>query len=187
MNVGKTAGERAIRLWPPIAIGAMLLLGLVVGKGATPVDNWFGRYWDSPARRLAYLAKPSVLVLVLVVVLLVALYRRRWRLAAVTPLVPLVAIVFVQMLKPVFGREKAGGLAYPSGHTTTLVIAMGLVVLAAGWAWWAVLVAVAAILLGMVGVGITFHYFTDTVGGLLLGSAFVCLAALISGHAPHRT
>jgi hypothetical protein len=49
------------------------------------------------------------------------------------------------------------------------------------------LVAVAAILLGMVGVGITFHYFTDTVGGLLLGSAIVCVVALTSGHAPRRS
>jgi membrane-associated phospholipid phosphatase len=162
----------------------MLLVGWVVGKGATPVDDWFQHFWDSPARRLALATKPSVLVVVLVVVLLVALYRRRWRLAAATPLAPVVGIVFVQLLKPVFGREKAGGLAYPSGHVTTLVVVMGLVVLVAGCAWWAVLVAVAAVLLGMVGVGITFHYFTDTVGGLLLGSAIVCVVALTSGHAP---
>jgi hypothetical protein len=39
----------------------------------------------------------------------------------------------------------------------------------------------------MVGVGITFHYFTDTVGGLMLGSAIVCVVALTSGQAPRRT
>jgi len=165
----------------------MLLLGWVVGKGATPVDDWFQRYWDSPARRLALITSPRVLVVVLVIVLLVALYRRRWRLAAATALAPVVGIVFVQLLKPVFGREKGGGLAYPSGHVTTLVVVMGLVVLVAGCTWWAVLVAVAAILLSMVGVGITFHYFTDTVGGLLLGSAIVCAVALTSGHVPRRT
>ncbi|MDT5266723.1 MAG: hypothetical protein QOI90_3349 [Mycobacterium sp.] len=164
----------------------MLLVGWVVGKGATPVDDWFQRYWDSPARRLALVTSPRVLVAVLVVVLVVALYRRRWRLAVATPLAPVVGIVVVQLLKPVFGREKGGGLAYPSGHVTTLVVVMGLVVLAAGGAWWAVLVAVAAILLGMVGVGITFHYFTDTVGGVLLGSAIGCVVALVSGHVPRR-
>jgi membrane-associated phospholipid phosphatase len=162
----------------------MLLLGWVVGKGATPVDDWFQRYWDSPARELALVTYPSLLVVLLVIVLLVALYRRRWRLAALTPLAPLVAIVFVRMLKPVFGREKEGGLAYPSGHVTTLVVVWGLVVLAAGCAWWAVIVAIATILLGMIGVGITFHYFTDTVGGLLLGSAIVCVVALVAGRTP---
>jgi membrane-associated phospholipid phosphatase len=165
----------------------MLLLGWVVGRGATPVDDWFQRYWDSPARRLAVVTNPRLLVVVLLVVLSVALYRRRWRLAAATPLAPLVAIVFVQMLKPVFGREKGGGLAYPSGHVTTLVVVAGLVVLATGCAWWAVVAAIAVILLGMVGVGITFHYFTDTVGGLMLGSAIVCVVALTSGQAPRRT
>jgi membrane-associated phospholipid phosphatase len=165
----------------------MLLLGWVVGKGATPVDDWFQRYWDSPARRLAVVTNPHVLVVVLVVVLSVALYRRRWRLAAATPLAPLVAIVVVQILKPVFDREKEGGLAYPSGHVTTLVVVAGLAVLASGCAWWAVVAAIAAVLLGMVGVGITFHYFTDTVGGLLLGSTIVCVVALTSGQAPRRT
>lgn len=165
----------------------MLLLGWVVGKGATPVDDWFQRYWDSPARRLAVVTNPKVLVVVLLVVLSVALYRRRWRLAFATPLAPLVGIVFVQMLKPVFGREKGGGLAYPSGHVTTLVVVAGLAVLATGCAWWAVTAAIAVIMLGMVGVGITFHYFTDTVGGLLLGSAIVCLIALTSGRTPRRT
>ena len=30
----------------------------------------------------------------------------------------------------------------------------------------------------MIGQGVTYHYFTDTVGALLLGSAVVCVAAL---------
>ena len=174
-------------MWPPIGVAAMLLLGWVVGKGSTPVDVWFQQYRDSPTARLALATSPWVLVVLLVVVLLVALYRRRWRLAAATALAPLVGIAFVRMLKPVFGREKGGGLAYPSGHVTTLVIVWGLVVLVAGCAWWAISIAIAAILLGMVGVGITFHYFTDTVGGLLLGSAIVCVAALTSGHVPNKT
>ena len=34
----------------------------------------------------------------------------------------------------------------------------------------------------MVGVGVTFHYFTDTVGGVLFGTAIVCVAARIRSH-----
>jgi uncharacterized membrane protein len=60
-------------------------------------------------------------------------------------------------------------------------------VLAAGLARWAVIVAVAWCLLGMVGLGVTFHYFTDTVGAVLLGTSVLCVAALILRHAPHRT
>jgi len=92
-----------------------------------------------------------------------------------------------QALKPAFGRERGLAYAYPSGHTATFVVVMGMVVLVAGAALWAVLAAVVYCLLAILGVGVSFHYFTDTVGGLLLGTAIVCVAALTSGHAPHRT
>jgi membrane-associated phospholipid phosphatase len=62
-----------------------------------------------------------------------------------------------------------------------------MVVLVARCALWAVLVAVAYCLLGMIGQGVTYHYFTDTIGGVLLGTAIVCVAALTLRRAPHRT
>jgi hypothetical protein len=61
---------------------------------------------------------------------------------------------------------------------TTVVL--GFFVLIAGGALWAVLIGVLYVGLAMLGVGSTFHYFTDTVGAMLLGSAIVCVAALVA-------
>jgi hypothetical protein len=176
-----------LRLWPPIAVAAMLLLGWAVGKGSTSVDDWFHQYGHGPAGRLLFFTDPRVLAILLAGCLVVALYHRRWRLAVATVLSPPIAIALVQLFKRLFGRENGGALAYPSGHTTTMVVVMGMVVLVARVALWAVLVAVAYCLLGMIGQAVTYHYLTDTVGALLLGTAIVCVAALTLGHTPHRT
>jgi len=165
----------------------MVVFGVAVRIGSTPVDDWFHRYEHSPARWLLFFTDPRVLALVVVATLAVALYRRRWRLSIATLVCPLLAMGLARLLKPVFGRENGGAFAYPSGHTTTMVVVVGMAVLASGVALWAVLVAIPFALLGMIGQGVTYHYFTDTVGGVLLGSAIVCIAALTSGHAPHQT
>jgi membrane-associated phospholipid phosphatase len=130
---------------------------------------------------------PWVLASVVLATIAVALHRHRYRLAIATAVCPLVAMGLARVLKPVFGRERGPVFAYPSGHTATLVAVMGMVVLAAGAALWVVLIAIAYSLLGMLGVGVSFHYFTDTVGGLLLGTTIVCVAALVLGRAPRRT
>jgi membrane-associated phospholipid phosphatase len=176
-----------LRLWPPIAVAAMLLLGWAVGTGSTSVDDWFHQYHHSPAKWLLFFTDPRVLAGLLGGCLVVALYQRRWRLAAVTALSPPIAIALVQLLKRLFDRQSDGALAYPSGHTTTMVVVLGMAVLVARGAQWAVLTAVAYCLLGMIGQGVTYHYFTDTVGALLLGTAIVCVASLTSGRTPHQT
>ncbi len=106
-----------------------------------------------------------MLTIVLVAGVAVALYLRRWRLAVVMVASPLVGIVLARLLKQMFGRENDGALAYPSGHTTVAVIVMGMIVLAAGAAMWAMVVAAVFCLLAVLGQGVTYHYFTDTVGG----------------------
>ncbi|ULE34243.1 phosphoesterase PA-phosphatase [Mycobacterium sp. IDR2000157661] len=170
-----------IRWWPSIGLAAMLLLGWAVGDSSTPVDKWFQQFNTSPLRWLAVFADPRLLVGTLVAVAVVALWQRRWRLAAMVVVAPAVGLVFVRVLKQIFYRQKGdGGLAYPSGHITTTTIVMGLVIMVAGAAWWAVAIAVGAVALAMLGVGTTYHYFTDVVGGLLLGSALVCAAAVIA-------
>jgi membrane-associated phospholipid phosphatase len=176
-----------IRVWPPIALAAMVALGWAVGNGSTSVDDSFHQYRHSPAKWLLFFTDPRALAILLAGTLVVALHQRHWRLAVVTALSPAVAIALVQLLKPLFDRRSDGALAYPSGHTTTMVVVIGMVVLVARCALWAVLVAVAYCLLGMIGQGVTYHYFTDTIGGVLLGTAIVCVAALTLGRAPHRT
>jgi membrane-associated phospholipid phosphatase len=156
----------------------MFGLGWAVGKRSTPLDDYFQGFSHGPARWLLLFTDPWILALVLAAGVALALYRQRWRLAAVMVASPLAGIVVETVLKHVFGRKSGGSLAYPSGHTTAAVIVMGMIVLVAGAALWAVLVAIVVSALAMIGQGVTYHYFTDTVGGLLLGTAVVCLAAL---------
>ena len=180
--------HKAARLWPVIGVAAMLLLGWAVGRRSTAVDDWFQSYRHSPARWLLFFTDPRVLAVVLVVGAAVAVSRRRWQLATAVVLAPAVAIVLARLFKQLFERQKgSGAFAYPSGHTTFMVTVLGMAVLVAGGALWAVLVAFAWCLLGMVGQAVTYHYFTDTVGALLLSTGVVCVAALTSAHAPHRT
>jgi len=164
----------------------MVVLGLAVGHGSTQVDDWFHRN-GRPLHFLLFFTRPWVLATVVVATLAVALYRRQWRLAIATAACPLLGMALARLLKPLFGRERAGYFAYPSGHTTTVVVVMGMVVLVAGVARWAVLVASAWCLLGIAGQAVAYHYFTDTVGAVLLGTSILCVAVLVLGHAPHRT
>jgi membrane-associated phospholipid phosphatase len=172
------AGRRALLLWSGIAVAAVCVLGWAVGERSTPLDDWFHDFRYTPLRRLLFFADPWLLTIALLFGVLVALYLGRRRLAVVLAVAPLVGIALAQLLKRCFGRLAGPSLAYPSGHTTAVVVVMGVLVLLAGAAWWAVLVAAVVIVLAMIGQGVTYHYFTDTVGALLLGSAVVCIAAV---------
>ena len=55
-----------------------------------------------------------------------------------------------------------------------------MLVLVTGAALWAVLAAVIVCAAGMIGLGLTYHYLTDAIGGVLLGTAVVCVAALLA-------
>jgi hypothetical protein len=171
---------RALLLWPLIAVSAMVLLGWAVGKGSTSLDDWFSRFRSSPARWLLFFTDPWVLASVLALGLAVALSARRWRLATTMVMAPVIGIVLAQLLKRLFGRQNDGALAYPSGHTTAAVVVVGMIVVLAAGAVWVVFSAVVFSALAMLGQAVTYHYFTDTIGAVLLGTAVVCVAALVA-------
>jgi membrane-associated phospholipid phosphatase len=165
-------------VWPGIAVAAMFVLGWAISRKPTAVDTWFQRFRYTPVHWLLFFTDPWLLAVTLIVCIAVALRVRRRRLAVAIAVSPLVGIALAQLLKHLIGRTRGDDLAYPSGHTTAVVIVMGLFVLVANAAVWAVILAAAVTLLGMIGQGVTYHYFTDTVGALLLGSAVVCVVAL---------
>jgi len=90
---------------------------------------------------------------------------------------PVVALSAERVCKRLFGRLNGGALAYPSGHVTLAVVVLGLAILVAGGAAWVIVSAVVVGVLGLFGQSFTYHYFTDTIGALFLGTALVCLAA----------
>ena len=175
----------AMRWWPPVGLLAALALGLVVGKGPTPVDTWFskkahGVVGAHPGWFLVFTDR-WLLVPVLAATVAAALLRRQWRLAAVTLICPFTAILITEVLKRMFERQKGGALAYPSGHMTVVVAVMGMLVLVAGGRLLAVTAAVVVSLLSMVGLACTYHYLTDTIGAALVSTAMVCVAARFAG------
>lgn len=172
-----------IRWWPPVALLAMTALGLAVGPGSTRVDDWFHDTYDAhPGLGLLLLiTDPRTQFGLWAVVLAVAVYRRRWRLAAVVAVAPGAGVSAARLLKRAFGRHREDALAYPSGHTTLLVVVLGMALLVFGITAWTVAVAGVVAALGALGLGFTYHYFTDTVGALFLGTAVVCLAAWAAG------
>ncbi|MCE9515822.1 MAG: phosphatase PAP2 family protein [Mycobacterium sp.] len=155
----------------------MVLLGLGVRDGATPVDAWMQQARDGPLGSLLLFTDYRTVQALLLIAVAVSLYRRMWALVPVIVVVPIVAVWAARALKPIFGRLKDEGLAYPSGHTTAMVAVLGMLILAIGvrrWLLWAAAVFAA---LGILGQSVTYHYFTDAVGALLLGTSLVCLTA----------
>lgn len=185
------AASTAVRLAVAAALLAgTLALGVVFAGQRTAsgfdaaaagvVENW-------PALLLRVLVlptEPPVVLAAMTLTALVCALRRRWAAAAFVLAAPALAVaVNTWLLKPAFGRVYDDHLAYPSGHTVSLVSVLTvLAVLARGATRAAVAAAGAALTVlagaGMVGLG--YHYLTDVAGG----AAFATATALALSAAP---
>jgi membrane-associated phospholipid phosphatase len=140
--------------------------------------------------------QPYVLVplIVLVIAVCLAVGRRRDALlAALGPAIALSANTWI--LKPLFDRQSIGfgiegTLAYPSGHTVSLVSTLVVLALLArpGLAT-AMVTAMGTVLLiaaavGMIELG--YHYFTDIVGGTFFAVAVVFTLQILIGRLSPR-
>ncbi|MDH6243146.1 phosphatase PAP2 family protein [Mycobacterium sp. OTB74] len=170
----------------------MVVLGLLVGTGATAVDGWFVRASQKllgadPVWMLVF-NQVWVLLPLLAVAVAITLRRRQWRLAVVMALCPPLAVVGARVLKVFFDRRWEGVLAYPSGHTTAVITVASMLVLALGVRWWTVAAAVVFSIIGSIAMASNpYHYFTDIIGGALYGTSMVCLAVLVAGPAAPST
>ena len=167
---------------------ATLALGWAVGRGSTPIDNWFSHatftlIGEQPRWLLIFTSGWLVLG-VTVACLAVALSRGQWALAAAVLACPFAVTVATMALKHLFDRRNGPYLEYPSGHTALLVAVLGMMVVVAGSKVarpWALTAAALVSLLGMLGlVACGYHFFTDTVGAAMLATALVCGTARLT-------
>lgn len=119
-------------------------------------------------------------------------WRRRDRYAVVLSLLgPSLAVLLTDAVaKPIVGRHRGGGLAYPSGHATgAAAVAVVALLLLYRWGGSRALVGfgpVALVLPAMMGLALVrfgWHYPTDVVGGTAMGAATaLAVAALLFAH-----
>ncbi|MPY97230.1 MAG: phosphatase PAP2 family protein [Actinophytocola sp.] len=132
-------------------------------------------------------SEPHVVLPLAALVVAVCLVQRRWRGAVLAAVAPAVAVALnTWALKPAFGRLSEGHLAYPSGHTVSIVAVSAVVVLLArpGVARWIAAVVGAMVSLGVDVALVTlgFHYPTDVVGGVAFALTVVPLVALAASR-----
>ena len=164
----------------------MVVLGLAVGHGPTVFDDRalavMRRVFGPDPIWMLYVSWALTMMVTLGFAVLIALVRRRWRLAVVVALCPLLSVILTRVLKPLFGRYKGDALAYPSGHTTVVLTVTAMLVVAAGYTVWVTVpAAVVAVIGGLSMAATDLHYLTDNIGSLFLASATVCLAILAAG------
>lgn len=140
------------------------------------------------ARLLLVPADTPTIVAVALMSCVAALARRRWDVALLAIVTPVIGITTTELvLKPLFGRRLHGYLSYPSGHAIAAVAGYTVVALALAstatrrWrrvtavGWGLVVVIVMGGLVGM-----DWHYPTDAIGGVCVAVGVVLPCAAVT-------
>jgi membrane-associated phospholipid phosphatase len=179
------AAAAAMSAW-----GVALVVGVLVAgqRHADPIDRTLiQRVHETVGDGsgiASYLLVPtdtSVLAAAVVLMMALALLRRRWDVLLLTMATPALGVVVTELaLKPLFGRRLYGQLSYPSGHAVAAVMVYTIAILAltsTASRWWRLLAAVfwlvmiVEIMTGLVGMNC--HYPTDAVGGVCVAVGVV--------------
>jgi membrane-associated phospholipid phosphatase len=200
-----------------VAVGCLLALvsltvAIHVGGPVLAVDSWVAAWVDGHRARALVLICQGVTwagafgiasPILLVVCVAVAGRTHAWRplLIGLTGVAALA--VTVGTGKQVVARSRIpfpvssfgdGGTSYPSGHTTTAVVVAGVILLLAApyldrRTRRRALVAMVAYvgLISFTRVYLRQHWFSDVLAGWLLGSAIVCLLAVVFCRPPAVT
>ena len=202
----KATTARISRFWPLVsgtaAVGTALLLGLIIAiRGNLPFEadsEWMEEIIEhrNPVLEVASYVMNfigggwfAIFVVPLGGALVFVLVKRYW--AALFFAVSMaVSAGVVQLLKGLYDRPRPEDIlvvvdegSFPSGHTAnaaTLAVVLGLLL----WRWWvwaAGAVYVVAMMLSRTYLGA--HWFSDTIGGLLLGAA---VAVIVWAPFAHR-
>ncbi|WP_375491862.1 phosphatase PAP2 family protein [uncultured Jatrophihabitans sp.] len=197
----------AARFARPAWITAAVALAVLVAMGiwlhnrrATAFDVWWSTklFWhvgSGTSRVLVDLSLPVISVVVPAVVLVAALFTRRWNLAVLAVVLPVSATVLAEQVgKPLVHRLLGAASSFPSGHETgiscaafvlctavaQLPVRLGarLVVWVLSLAW--VLAAAAGLVRG------GYHYATDAVGALALTTCLGLAITLVIDQVSER-
>jgi membrane-associated phospholipid phosphatase len=198
---------RRTRAWPVLAACVLVIatLGLLLREQAQPdrldsvVDTALVASFRGHQGVLPWLALPGSTIPLIAVSIAIAagclIARRPNGVVLAVIAVPVTAFLDDRVLKHLVDRTHSGQLSFPSGHAAsamTLATVLGVLLhdpaqrTAARVARAALVLLTCAIasLVAVGVIGLRWHYFTDTVGGVALGTGTVLLLAFLIDLVP---